>query len=59
MRRFDRGQLRGVLGRVGLVVGLVLMCAGPVAADSDRPTEVPYETTGEFPTLDVSLHDPL
>ncbi len=50
--RFERGQVRGLLGRVGLVVGLVLMCAGPVAADSHRPTEVPYETTGEFPTLD-------
>ena len=35
-----------------MLLGLMLLCAGPVGADHHRPEEVPYETTGEFPTLD-------
>ncbi len=41
-----------MFGRVGLALGLLVLWAGPVASESDRPTEVPYETTGDFPSLD-------
>jgi hypothetical protein len=35
-----------------VVLGLVFGWAGSAVADSDRPEEVTYETTGEFPSLD-------
>jgi hypothetical protein len=42
--------------RVALLLGLagaVLLAVAGLAAD-DRPTEIPYETPGEFPVLDPS-----
>ncbi len=31
-----------------------LALAGPALAEDDRPSEMPYEVSGEFPTLDIN-----
>ena len=36
------------------LVAVACMVAGPAAAADDRPTELPYDTPGEFPQLDPS-----
>jgi hypothetical protein len=37
--------------RLAAAAALLLAPAGPARAADDRPTEVPYETPGDFPTL--------
>ena len=37
--------------RTLLAIGLALAIAGPASAEDDRPSEMPYETSGEFPSL--------
>jgi hypothetical protein len=39
-------------GGVALLTATLLALPLAVAAVDDRPTEIPYESTGEFPTLD-------
>ncbi len=42
---------RASLRRGGIAVLLLLLLAVPGSAKDDRPTEMPYETSGEIPSL--------
>ena len=45
--------VRRYLGRgVALLFVSLLVLVLPAAADDDRPTEIPYESLGDFPSLD-------
>ena len=43
-----------LLLRTLLVAASALLFAGPISAADDRPSEIPYDTPGEFPQLDPS-----
>ncbi len=43
-----------LLVRTLLVAASALLFAGPISGADDRPSEIPYDTPGEFPQLDPS-----
>jgi len=51
MRRLGRGGLAALVALLALAVGAP---HGAGAAEDDRPSEVPYDTPGQIPTLDPS-----